>query len=349
LSIEYFTFHHSYPKVKMPMLTSTYPTIAIIGAGIGGLTAAMQLHANGITNVHVFESADQLVALGVGINVQPHAILVLRNLGLLPALEDTGVLTKELNYYNRHGDEILIEPRGKDAGYKVPQLSIHRGEFQILLLDAARERLGEANIHLNHTFTKFEQDEGGSTITAHFVKRVSNEPADVPKIVADAVIAADGINSTARRILYPDEGPAQFSGRMLWRGCIEREPYLSGASMVWGGHADQKFIAYPISSKSQRRGKSLVNWICELRVRDANDKDKAPPKSDWLASVPKERFAPPFKGWKMGGLDVTDLINQTEKIYEFPMCDRNPVDRWSFGRLTLLGDAAHPMYPSKIY
>ena len=119
-------------------------------------------------------------------------------------------------------------------------------------------------------------------------------PPTIPSKTADMLIACDGINSRARSILYPNEGPPQFSGRILWRGCVERQPYLTGSSMVWGGHANQKFIAYPISARAQRKGKSLVNWICELRVRGENDPDTTPPKTDWLATVPKERFAPPI-------------------------------------------------------
>jgi 2-polyprenyl-6-methoxyphenol hydroxylase-like FAD-dependent oxidoreductase len=304
-------------------MTPTGPSITIVGAGIGGLTAALHLHAHGFTNIHLFEAADRLTTLGVGINVQPHAVLILRDLGLLPALESTGIKTKELNYYNRHGDSIIQEPRGLDAGYKVPQFSIHRGEFQILLLDAVKERLGSDRIHLDHCFTEFSQDEAAGTITAKFVSRANTgTPPEFPTKTADMLVGCDGINSTARSILYPNEGPAHFSGRVLWRGCVERQAYLTGASMVWGGHANQKFIAYPISGRSQRKGKSLVNWICELRVRDENDEDTTPPKTNWLATVPKERFAPSFNGWRMGDLDVKELIEETDKVFEFPMCDR---------------------------
>jgi 2-polyprenyl-6-methoxyphenol hydroxylase-like FAD-dependent oxidoreductase len=307
----------------MPYITQAGPSIVIVGAGIGGLTTALHLHANGFQNIHLFESADRLTTLGVGINVQPHAVLILRNLGLLPALESTGIKTRELNYYNKLGDEILREPRGQDAGYKVPQFSIHRGEFQMLLLDTVKERLGADCIHLDHTFTSFEQNERGGTVTAKFIRRGNpEEPPEFPTRTAEVLLACDGINSTVRRILYPEEGPARFSGRILWRGCVERKAYLTGASMVWGGHANQKFIAYPISAKSERKGKSLVNWICELRVREENDPDTTPPKTDWLATVPKERFAPPFDQWQMGDLKVKELIDETEKVFEFPMCDR---------------------------
>jgi len=323
-------------------------SIMIIGAGVGGLCTALQLHARGFTDIHIFEASASLTSLGVGINVQPHAVLILRDLGLLPALEATGIETKELNFYNRHGDQILSEPRGKDAGYAVPQFSIHRGEFQMLLLDAVKERVGEDKVHLGHALATFEQPSHGSSITAQFIKRrdPSSKPA-IEQYTADLMIACDGINSTVRKILYPNEGPPRFSGRVLWRGCLEREPYLTGGSMVWAGHANQKFIAYPISQSSRQQGKSLVNWIAELRVRGENDPDLTPPQVDWNKAVPKERFQDPFQSWSFGFLNTPELINKTDLVYEFPMCDRDPVEKWSFGRMTLLGDAAHPMYPSK--
>lgn len=326
----------------MPYL-STQPKILIAGAGIGGLAAALALHAAGFTDIHIFEAAGKLTTLGVGINVQPSAVLILRNLGLLEALEKTGIQTQELNFYNRHGHEILSEKRGAGAGYAVPQFSIHRGEFQMLLLSAVKERLGEASVHLNHAISGFDQT--SDTVTAHFQQRRDGAPAELSSVKGDILIAADGINSTIRKTLYPDEGPPHFSGRMLWRGCIEREPYLTGASMVWAGHADQKFIAYPISARSAANGLSLVNWIAELRIRSADDEDVTPPKTDWTKAVDKAVFAGPFADWQCGGLKMKELIDSTKSIYEFPMSDRNPIPQWSFGRLTLLGDAAHAMYP----
>jgi len=328
----------------MPYLSTPQPRILIAGAGIGGLSTALCLHAAGFTDIHIFEASSNLTTLGVGINVQPSAVLILRNLGLLSTLEATGVATKELNYYNRHGNPVVSEPRGLSAGYTVPQFSIHRGEFQMLLLDAVKERLGHDRVHLGHALENFTQDE--QSITAHFVSRYNRDgPPEIPKMSGTVLVAADGINSTVRRLLYPDEGPPRFSGRILWRGCVEREPFLTGATMLWAGHANQKFIAYPISASVARRNKSLVNWIAELRVRDADDPDLTPPPTDWTKRVPIERFAGPFQEWKCGGLDMSDVISSTETVFEFPMCDRDPVARWSFGRLTLLGDAAHAMYP----
>ncbi|KAK4956187.1 hypothetical protein LTR10_005708 [Elasticomyces elasticus] len=326
-------------------------SIAIVGAGVGGLVTALQLHANGFRNIQLFEAASKVTSLGVGINVQPHAVLVLRDLGLLDALKSTGVETQELNYYDQYGNPIISEPRGLFAGYKVPQFSIHRGHLQMLLNEAVKERLGSQSVLLNHSLDGYEQmtNDDAEKVRLRFVQKKTQEPASVSEFEADLVVAADGINSTVRRILYPEEGPAHFSGRLLWRGCLEREPYLTGASMIWSGHANQKFIAYPIapvSSDGPTKQKTLINWIAELRVRGENDPDTTPPeKPDWTISVPKAKFCHAFDKWTFGFLNVPDLIEKTEKVYEFPMCDRNPVERWSFGHLTLLGDAAHPMYP----
>jgi 2-polyprenyl-6-methoxyphenol hydroxylase-like FAD-dependent oxidoreductase len=321
-------------------------SIAIIGCGIGGLVLALQLHADGFKNITLFEASRSLKAIGSGINLQPSAVLVLRNLGLLPILEETGIKTAELRYYNRYGHYVTSEARGEEAGYLVPQISIHRGMLHDLLLREVKEGLGDGAVYTDHCFVSYEQDEG--SITAKFERRTNSAvPPKVPETTVDVLIAADGINSTARKLLYPNEGPPNFSGRMLWRGVSLRDPFLTGRSMVWAGHADQKFIAYPVGKEAEKEGKSLVNWIAELRVRDKDDPDLTPPVADWGKTVSKDRFDSQFQCWTFGFLSIPELIAETEEVSEFPMCDRTPVDRWSFGRLTLLGDAAHPLYPSR--
>jgi 2-polyprenyl-6-methoxyphenol hydroxylase-like FAD-dependent oxidoreductase len=255
----------------MPFINSGL-SITIIGGGIGGLVLALQLEADGFKNIEIFEASRELKAAGSGINLQPSAVLVLRNLGLLERLEETGIKTAELKYYNCYGQYVVSEPRGEAAGYLVPQVSIHRGMLHELLLKALKERLGEGCVHTDHVFASYTRNE--TSITARFVRR--SDPslsAEVPEKTTDVLIAADGINSTARKLLYPDEGPPNFSGRLLWRGLSKRSPFLTGRSMVWAGHADQKFIAYPVGREAELEGKSLVNWIAELRVRDKDDPD----------------------------------------------------------------------------
>src|SRR5437763_2707054 len=140
----------------------------IVGAGVGGLTTALMLHARGI-DCEVYEQADGIRELGVGINTLPHAIKELKELDLLERLDAVGIRTYELFYTNRFGQEIWREPRGLDAGYDVPQFSIHRGRLQGVIFQAVRARLGESRIHAGHRLGAYTQDEAG--VTAYFFDR----------------------------------------------------------------------------------------------------------------------------------------------------------------------------------
>jgi 2-polyprenyl-6-methoxyphenol hydroxylase-like FAD-dependent oxidoreductase len=308
--------------------------VAIAGGGIGGLTLALMLHERGI-DVHVYEAADEIRPLGVGINLLPHASQQLCQLGLESVLAGKGVETSMLAYFNKFGQEIWREPRGRAAGYDTPQYSIHRGELQMTLLQTAVERLGADRIHAGHTFKSFEQvaDRVLSTYTTR------SGQTDV-QVETDVLIGADGIHSAVRRFMYPQGDQPRFSGRMLWRGVTEAEPYMDGRSMFMAGHQDQKFVCYPISEPLRKQGRSLINWIAELRVPNGEL-----PKSDWNRKVDKATFSKPFDNWKWGWIDIPALIEAAEVVYEFPLVDRDPLPRWTFERVTLMGDAAHPMYP----
>lgn len=313
---------------------STIKTAMIVGGGIGGLVTALKLHRAGIS-VKVFESVETIKPLGVGINLLPHSVRVLTELGLAEELEQTGLPTAELMYVNKFGQKIWQEDRGINAGYKWPQYSIHRGRFQMLLLKAVKNQLGEAAVLTGHHLTSFENEE--DSVAAHFENKKTGESLGTYR--ADILIAADGIHSVVRKFFYPNEGLPKYSGRILWRGITEATPYLTGRSMIMAGYQDQKFVAYPICPDTAAQGSSLVNWISELNV------ETMPDRADWNKEIDKEKFAPAFKNWDFGWLNVPKIIEEAEAVYEFPMVDRDPLPQWTFGRITLLGDAAHPMYP----
>jgi 2-polyprenyl-6-methoxyphenol hydroxylase-like FAD-dependent oxidoreductase len=309
--------------------------IAIAGAGIGGLVAAMCLHRAGF-DVEVFEAVSELKPLGVGINIQAGAVRILSGLGLEPALAATGIETRELRYANRHGQTIWADPRGRHAGLPWPQFSIHRGELQMILFDAARRMLGAERIKFGRRIARFAQHHG--KVTAHFVDR-DGMPAE--NVEADILIGADGIHSAVRGQFYPDEGPPKWQGILMWRGVTVAKPFLGGATMVQAGHHTQKFVCYPISRAHAERGEALINWICDVHQGDT----AMLPREDWNRPGKLADFLPKFESWDFGWLDVPGVIRNAHTILEFPMVDRDPLPRWSHGRITLLGDAAHPMYP----
>lgn len=309
-------------------------SVMIVGAGIGGLVTALQLHRLGI-RTQVYESVDNIRELGVGINLLPHSVKVLTELGLADKLERAGVRTAELAYFNKFGQQIWREPRGLDAGYPWPQYSIHRGKLQMLLLEEVKQRLGETAVNPGHHLAAFEQHAGG--VTAHFVHRKTGQT--VCSHTADLMIGADGIHSAVRKTFYPDNDSPKYGGRILWRGTTEAPPYLTGRSMVMIGNVDVKFVAYPISVPDSQ-GKALINWIAELSVPDG-----MLDRTDWNRPANKDDFAPAFADWRFDWIDVPMLIERAEAVYEFPLVDKDPISRWAFDRVALLGDAAHPMYP----
>jgi 2-polyprenyl-6-methoxyphenol hydroxylase-like FAD-dependent oxidoreductase len=311
-------------------------TVLIIGGGIAGLTTALSLHQIGV-DCRVFESVAMIEPLGVGINTLPHAVRELTELGLLDRLAATGIPTAELAYFSARGQPIWREPRGQEAGYNWPQFSLHRGALQMLLLDAARERLGADRVVTGHHLTRWEDTATG--VRAWFTDRHSG--ADLGATDGAIMIAADGIHSTVRAGLYPHEGPPIWNGAILWRGVTMGRPFLTGRSMIMAGHEFQKFVAYPISRPALDRGEAMINWIAERKFRP----DYAWRREDWNRPGRLEEFLPQFESWRFDWLDVPDVIRAADRCFEYPMVDRDPLDRWTFGRVTLLGDAAHPMYP----
>jgi 2-polyprenyl-6-methoxyphenol hydroxylase-like FAD-dependent oxidoreductase len=298
-----------------------------VGAGIGGLTAALSLHEIGV-DVDVFEAVENVRPLGVGINLLPHAARELSALGLLDRLHTRSVAPERLIYFTDRGQEIWREPRGKAAGYPYPQVSTHRGWLQQVLHDGFVERLGRERLHLGHRLRRIEG-------TAERPVAVFDDDA----VEADVVVAADGIHSAARAQFHPGEGPPLWNGSLMWRGLAEIPPVLDGRTLVWAGHPDQKFVGYPIAEGAG--GRQTFNFIAELRRPDS----PLGAQEDWNRRGELGDFLPEFELWTFDWLDVPSVIRLAQDTFLFPMVDRDPLDAWTFGRTTLLGDAAHPMYP----
>ncbi len=309
--------------------------VAIAGGGIAGLTLGLSLHRLGIP-FRIFEAVRELKPLGVGINLQPMAVRELFALGLEKALDEAGLRTREVAYFNRFGQEIWREKRGLEAGNRWPQFSIHRGGLQMALLRALIDRAGDETVATGTAVTGWRESPDGEGLEIALAERKSGRA--LGRARATVLIGADGINSTIRARLYPQEGPPRWRGTMMWRGVTWAPAFLGGRCMAMIGTRAAKFVCYPIADAPEG---SLINWIADLAM---------PAEHDWLAQDwnrpgdPAD-FAHRFADWRFDWLDIPALIAGAEGIWEFPMVDRDPLARWSFGPVTLIGDAAHAMYP----
>jgi len=304
--------------------------VLIVGGGIGGLSLALSLHAAGIDDVDVFEASPVVEELGVGINVLPHAVRELTELGLDDELAAAGLATGEFVMFNKHGQRIWAEPRGLAAGYRWPQYSIHRGRLLGILHRAFLRRVGGHRLHAARRIVCSSQDH--RSVSAHF--------ADGTAAEGDVLVGADGVHSSIRMQLHPDEGPPLWNGITMWRAVARAEPFLSGRSMVILGYFGKRAVIYPITTLGDD-GCTLVNIVLEAKTAQG----RPMPRQDWSHRVDRDEVRALFGWMRFDWIDVAMLIEAAEQWWQYPMVDRDPLARWSFGRVTLLGDAAHPMYP----
>jgi 2-polyprenyl-6-methoxyphenol hydroxylase-like FAD-dependent oxidoreductase len=309
----------------------------IAGGGVGGLTLALMLHRRGI-KATVFEQASEIREVGVGINTLPHAIKELAALGLLPALDAVAIRTKELLYVNRLGQKVWQEKRGLDAGFDYPQFSIHRGRLQKVIYDAVVKEMGPEAVRTGLKLAGFFQDEGG--VTAHFVDSRFGASSETAR--GEALVGADGIHSLVRRRLHPNQGAPKWQGAILYRGATDWPQFLSGRSMYIAGGMGLKLSLYPIAPGSQP-GTALTNWAIVAKIADGET--APPPVNSWSRTARLEDYIPYAQRFVVPDVDVAGLVKATATAWEYPMCDRDPLPFWSVGRVTLMGDAAHPMYP----
>ncbi|HUJ76967.1 MAG TPA: flavin-dependent oxidoreductase [bacterium] len=308
--------------------------VIIVGAGIGGLTLGLMLHRAGIP-FRVYEAAPEIKPVGVGINILPHASKELCELGLEEALTRVAVTTAESRFFNRFGQFIWSEPAGRFAGYAWPQYSIHRGDLQRVLLEALVARAGPDCVRTGRQCTGADQDTQG--VTVRFENPVTRAPWPAQR--GSVVVSCEGLHSTLRKQLHPEEGEPVYSGVNMWRGVTRWPPFLSGASMTRvGWFTPAKMVIYPIRNRVDESGRQLVNWVVEVQTPRHQQRD-------WNRAGRLEDFFDRIADWRFDWLDVPEFLRRSEMVLEFPMVDQDPLPWWGQGRITLLGDAAHPMVP----
>lgn len=314
--------------------------VIIVGGGIGGLTSALQLHRHGVERVVVYEQSAQIRELGVGLNLLPHAVAELSRLGLGAQLEQVGIATGELTYATYRGQVIHREPRGREAGERFPQVSVHRGRLQALLLRAVRDRLGPDAVRTGHRLVNLTQDDARG-VTAFF-----NDPAGraLRPVRGEVLVGADGIHSRVRSLRHPSEGPPVGNGVTMWRGATDwpaqwGSEAMRGRSMLVAGGRKVMFVGYALGA-GQRPGTVLINWALCVRT---SGPDAVRERQDWADLAAFADFERYLGRFEIPGFALYGLLKTTKVVYRYPMWDRDPLAAWTVGRVTLLGDAAHPM------
>jgi 2-polyprenyl-6-methoxyphenol hydroxylase-like FAD-dependent oxidoreductase len=308
--------------------------VIIVGAGIGGLTTALFLNKRGVA-CKVFERAPAIQELGVGINLMPQALASFDEIGMLAAIERSGIAPDHLYYRTSQGLTVWDEPRGRRAGLPYPQVSIHRGRLQRLLFDTVEQRIPGC-VQVDRSFVSYRETESG--IDATFASASGEQFVET----GDALIGADGIHSALRKVLFPEEGKPRWSGRLMWRGTANWPKFGAGKHFVVAGSNDARLVLFPIAA-GETDETLLTNWVFVHRAAD--DGSPLNGREEWQGRADRERCLAMVKDINVPDLDIHALASASKDIWEYAMCDRAPLPQWSFGRVTLMGDAAHPMYP----
>ena len=305
--------------------------IAIIGAGPGGLMTALRLHQQGF-RPRIYEAVTELQPLGVGIDIKVYGTKELDELGLLEEFRAISVDAQESLFFNNHGQEIYAELCGVHMGYLHEQRFVHRGYFQLFLYAKVLERLGADSVVLGARTTGYSQEGDGVTLS------LQHADGSTSQAHADVVIAADGIKSAVRRQMHPASADPKYSGITMWRGTTLMEPFKTGGTILHiGDPRTSSMIVYPIADNFEGTGLTLVNWVVEA-TRDET-------AEDWNQRGTVDEVLPYYDNCKLGFLDVQEMLRNAREVYLFPLIDHDPLDWWTDGRVTLLGDAAHAMYP----